>query len=453
MGQETQGAIAPIMIIGGGLAGCEAAWTLVQRGIPVILHEMRPGAMSPAHHTGQLAELVCSNSFKSQDPSTAAGLLKHELRRLGSIVLHTAEHTAVPAGAALAVDRDLFSGAITAALASHPLVEIVREEVAIIPTDRAVIVAAGPLPSERLLEALVQLTGGDHLSFFDAAAPIVEAAALDRRHIFAASRWGKGEGSDYLNIPLTREQYEEFVARLVAAERVEMRDFEQRELFQACQPVEEIARRGVDALRYGALKPIGLTDPITGTRPWAVVQLRQENAAQSAYNLVGFQTNLTFAEQRRVFGSLPGLSEDAFVRFGVMHRNAFIDAPRMLTPTLALRDAPLVRIAGQLSGSEGYLEAAATGLIAALDVVAQLRGESLTPPPTTTALGSLLAYMTDPGTRPYQPMHVNFGIIPPLAERVRGKRERYAAYSQRAVEDLERFLTDSANAPYGGNRV
>lgn len=442
-----------VTIIGAGLAGSEAAWQLAVRGVPVRLIEMRPVRESPAHHTAGFAELVCSNSFKSDDPTTAAGLLKRELAALGSLVLDVARRTSVPAGAALAVDRERFSDEVTRSLEAHPLITVERREATGIPPGD-VIVAAGPLASDALESALTDLVGADRLSFFDAAAPIVDAESLDGRLSFAASRWEKGEGSDYLNCPLDRPQYEAFVSALVAAERSTLKDFERRELFQACQPIEEIARTGPDALRFGALKPIGLTDPNTGTRPWAVVQLRAENRAATAYNLVGFQTNLKFAEQQRVFRLVPALTGAEFLRFGVMHRNSFVDAPRLLTPGMALRTHPHVRIAGQLAGTEGYLEAAGTGLLAAFDVVRQRLGYAPVILPRTTALGALVSYATDPETADYQPMHVNFGLVPPLAERVRGKRSRYAAYAARAAADLGVFLEEnrwlvagSANPP------
>jgi methylenetetrahydrofolate--tRNA-(uracil-5-)-methyltransferase len=424
-----------VTVIGAGLAGSEAAWQLASRGIPVRLIEMRPGTMTPAHHTDRFAELVCSNSFKSADDATAAGVLKREMRALGSFVLATAEATAVPAGAALAVDRDAFSAAVTSAIASHPLISVIRAEADTIP-EGDVILATGPLTSERLEPALSALVGEGRLGFYDAAAPILDAETIDRQVVFAASRWGKGGGDDYLNCPLERDEYERLVAELVAARRAHIQDFERGDLFQACQPVEEIARSGLDALRYGALKPIGLVDPRTGRRPWAVVQLRPENSGGTAYNLVGFQTNLAFSEQRRVFSLIPGLEHADFLRYGVMHRNSFVDAPRLLTPGLALRAHPRVRIAGQLSGTEGYLEAAATGILAALDVVCARRGIEPFALPVSTALGALIGYATDRETAPYQPMHVNFGLVPPLEQRVKGKRERYAAYSQRAADML-----------------
>jgi len=437
---------APVSVIGGGLAGVEAAWQLAVRGIPVILLEMRPERMTPAHHGADLAELVCSNSFKSDDPATAAGLLKRELEDLGSIVLSSARETCVAAGAALAVDRHAFSARLTDLVASQPLIELVRSEASDIPAG-PVIIATGPLTSHAFEPALARVLGTDMLSFYDAAAPVIDALSLDDSVVFAASRYGKGGGADYLNAPMNREEYECFYQALVEANRVEDKDFERKELFSACQPVEEVARSGHDALRFGAMKPVGLVDPRTGERPWAVVQLRAENAARTAYNLVGFQTNLTFPEQRRVFSLIPGLGDADFLRYGVMHRNTFIDAPRLLDSTLALRAIPRIRFAGQLTGTEGYLEAAATGLLAALNTAASLYGEPDVVLPKTTALGSLIAYATDPATERYQPMHVNFGLVPPLERPVRGKRERYAAYAERARADFATWLAARPLAP------
>lgn len=425
----------PVTIIGAGLAGSEAAWQLAIRGIPVRLVEMRPGRSGPAHHTAMFAELVCSNSFKSTDPHTATGLLKTELNALGSLLLEIARRSAVAAGGALAVDRARFSSEVTDTITSHPLIEVIAREATSIP-DGDVIVAAGPLATEPLAQALSELTGSQHLAFYDAAAPIVDADTIDHSTVFPASRWEKGEGADYLNCPMDRERYERFIAELTAADRVTLREFERRDLFQACQPAEEVARTGLDALRYGALKPVGLTDPRTGERPWAVVQLRAENRERTAYNLVGFQTNLTFGAQDRVFRLIPGLENATFLRYGVMHRNTFIDAPRLLSSDLSLRDHPRVRVAGQLSGTEGYLEAIATGLLAGVGVYAARRQHAPLELPTTTALGALIAYATDPGTVDYQPMHVNFGLVPPLKEKVRGKRARYEAYAARAHTDM-----------------
>lgn len=441
-----------VTVIGGGLAGTEAALQLASRGCPVRLFEMRPHTTSPAHHTDSLAELVCSNSLKSQDESTAAGQLKRELTAMGSHALAAAHATAVPAGGALAVDRDDFATRLTELVERNPLIELCREEVTELPEGH-VIVATGPLTSAGFEDVLSTLVGPGRLAFFDAAAPIVDAETIDRTVIFPASRYGKGGGEDYLNCPLDRQEYERLVGSLVDAQRVHAKDFERRELFAACQPAEEIARSGEDALRYGPLKPVGLTDPRTGMRPWAVVQLRAENRMNTAYNLVGFQTNLTFPEQERVFRMIPGLENAEFLRHGVMHRNTFVDAPRLLDASLALRTLPRVRIAGQLSGTEGYLEAVASGLLAALSTLADIRGLPPLVLPATGAFGALIAYATDPATERYQPMHVNWGIVPPLDTRVKGKRERYAAYAARAQADMSTALAAHPLTASGGEQT
>lgn len=429
-----------VTIVGGGLAGSECALQLARRGIAVTLVEQRPAASSPAHHTDRFGELVCSNSLKATRPDSAAGLLKRELAAMGCQLLDLARSCSVPAGGALAVDRDQFSSAVTAAIESDHLITVERREQTELPSGRAVI-AAGPLCSDALYTAIADLVGGSHLSFFDAAAPIVEAESLDRALVFEQSRYGEEGSGDYLNCPMDREEYEAFHAALIEAKRVITRDFEQRELFQACQPVEEIARKGVDALRFGALKPVGLVDPRTGRRPWAAVQLRAENAERTAYNLVGFQTNLTWGEQARVFRMIPGLEHAEFSRFGVMHRNSFVDAPRVLDHTFAI-PGTTIRLAGQITGTEGYVEAMASGLLAAVNTYADLEGLQPLELPRTTALGSLVAYATNPETSPYQPMHVNFGIMVPLDGGRRGKRERYAAYARRACADLTDMLRE-----------
>lgn len=429
-------------VIGGGLAGSEAAWQLAERGFHVSLHEMRPTLASPAHHTSNLAELVCSNSFKSNDPSSAAGTLKAELARLGCRLLQIAHDTAVPAGGALAVDRALFSGTVTEIIERHPNIDLIRNEIRTIPDHEPVVVATGPLSSPGLDTSLSSLVGDGRLAFFDAAAPIVDADTIDRTLVFVASRYEKGDGADYLNCPMDRASYEQFIGELIAAERVTAQAFEHKDLFQACQPIEEVARNGLDAPRFGPLKPVGLTDPATGERPWAVVQLRAENRTGSAYNLVGFQTNLTFSEQRRILRMIPGLGNAEFMRYGVMHRNTFVDAPRILGPTLALRSTPNIYLAGQLAGTEGYTEAIATGLLAALNLTAAVRGDRPLVLPSTTSLGALITYATDPETKKYQPMHVNWGLVPPLTPPVRGKRARYSAYADRALRDLDSFLAD-----------
>lgn len=426
-----------VTIVGGGLAGSECALQLARRGVPVRLFEQRPRGMAPAHHTDRLAELVCSNSLKSMREESAAGLLKYELEQMGSCLMAMAKRSAVPAGGALAVDRDAFSTLVTQAVEAEPLIELVREEVTSIPEGPCVI-AAGPLCSPLLFDALCQLVGTQHLSFFDAAAPIVDAQTIDRSVVFSQSRYEEGAG-DYLNCPMDREEYDRFYDELLGAQRVVSREFETEDLFQACQPVEEVARKGRDTLRYGALKPVGLTDPRTGRRPWAVVQLRPENEQASAYNLVGFQTNLTWKEQARVFRLIPGLEKADFFRYGVMHRNSFVDAPRVLDASFAVPGTS-VRLAGQITGTEGYVEAMASGLLAALNTYADLRGLDRVALPATGALGALVAYATNPQTDPYQPMHVNFGLLPPLEGRRMRKGERYAAYAARAKSDLAAYL-------------
>lgn len=439
-----------VSVVGGGLAGSECALSLASRGIAVRLFEQRPGGTAPAHHTDGLAELVCSNSLKSLKPESAAGLLKAELELMGSALMRIARSCAVPAGGALAVDRNLFSRAVTQAVESDPHIELVREEVTSIPEGR-VVIAAGPLCSPALSAALVELVGGDSLAFFDAAAPVVDAQSLNRDIIFSQSRYERDAIGDYLNCPFDRERYESFWQELVSAQRVVAKDFEERDLFNACQPVEEVARKGVDTLRFGALKPVGITDPQTGRRPWAVVQLRPENAAHTAYNLVGFQTNLTWGEQKRVFRMVPGLEEAEFLRYGVMHRNTFVDAPRTLDHTFGV-PGTTVRLAGQITGTEGYVEAIASGVLAAANVAAEMRGEAAVSLPSTGAFGSLVSYATDPNTYPYQPMHVNFGLVPPLDGGRRSKKDRYAAYAARALADLRAYLEerpDLFSAPDG----
>lgn len=442
-----------VTVVGGGLAGSECALQLARRGIGVLLVEQRPLKASPAHHTGDFAELVCSNSLKSTRHDSAAGLLKEELDALGSSLMAFARQASVPAGGALAVDRQRFSALVSQAIAQEPLIQVERREVTDLPQGPCVI-AAGPLCSQALFDSLCQRLGTQALSFFDAAAPIVDAQTLDRGVVFSQSRYQDGQGGDYLNCPMTREEYDAFYDELVAARRVVLRDFEQRDLFSACQPVEEVARTGRDSLRFGALKPVGLTDPRTGRRPWAAVQLRAENAEGTAYNLVGFQTNLTWGEQARVFRMIPGLQKADFFRYGVMHRNAFVDAPRVLDPSFAIPGTQ-IRLAGQICGTEGYTEAIASGLLAALNTYADLAGLDRVCLPRTGALGSLVAYATNPATQPYQPMHVNFGLVPPLGGPRLKKRDRYQAYAERATRDLRAYLAGRTDllgslAPGGG---
>ncbi len=435
-----------VEIIGGGLAGSEAALQLAQRGVKVRLFEMRPCINTPVHHTDRLAELVCSNSLKSTKPESAAGMLKHEMCCLGSRLYGIARSCSVPAGGALAVNRITFADAVTDAVMQHPLISVCRAEKKTLSSDAdALIVATGPLTSDAFAHALSEATGKRHLSFYDAAAPIVSADSLDQGKLFRQSRYEEGNVGDYLNAPFNKQEYDAFIEELIKAERVVPKEFETQELFQACQPIEEIARRGKDAPRFGSLKPVGLTDPLTDRRPWATLQLRAENEQASCFNLVGFQTNLTFAEQRRVFRMIPGLEHAEFLRYGVMHRNTFVDAPRVLDATLRMKAGsfPLpVYIAGQLAGTEGYCEAIMSGLFAALSVYGRLTGAEIPPMPRDTAFGSLLAYATDETVEDYQPMHVNFGIIEPLSEPVKNKKARYAAYASRGNTSLQEYRAD-----------
>ena len=439
-----------VKILGAGLAGSECALQLASRGITVVLVEMRPETPTAVHKSGNCAELVCSNSLKSTNPASAAGMLKAELAQLGSYVLRAANENAVAAGGALAVDREAFSAQVTRQVEAHPLITLERREARSVQQEckgcSALVLATGPLTSDALAQSLAGITGSSHLAFYDAAAPIVMADSLDFSKLFRQSRYEDGAG-DYLNAPFNKEEYDAFIQALLEAKRVIARDFETKDLFQACQPIEEIARSGHDAPRFGPLKPVGLKDPATGHRPWAALQLRAEDANGGCYNLVGFQTNLTFPEQQRVFRMIPGLEQAEFARYGVMHRNTFIDAPRLLDASLRLRRAeeagcPVpVYVAGQLSGTEGYVEAIRSGLHAALSVSAFLAGGQPVPVPAHMAFGALLAYATNPETVNYQPSHVNFGIMEPFEKRIRNKRERYAAYAQRGAEALAGYCS------------
>ncbi len=444
----------PIHVIGGGLAGTEAAWQVAHAGWPVVLHEMRPQRQSPAHHTAELAELVCSNSFGAQASDRAAGLLHAELRQLSSLVIATADTHAVPAGGALAVDRAVFSRQLTTTLASHSLIELRRDEVTQLPPEGIVVLATGPLTSPALAADLQQFTGLDYLSFFDAASPIVVGESINRDLAFLASRYDKGEAA-YLNCPFNREQYLQFWQALCAAEQAPLKDFEREtaKFFEGCLPIEELARRGEDTMRYGPLKPVGLFDARRGDfrapenrdqRPYAVAQLRQEDKSGQLWNLVGFQTNLRWGEQARVFRLIPGLEQAEFVRMGVMHRNTFINSPQLLQPSLQFRARPTLLAAGQLTGTEGYTAAVAGGWLAGTNAVRLARGQAALTLPETTMSGALVQFITTASPQHFQPMPPNFGLLPPLAERIRNKRERYGAYRDRALAALSTWQHDEA---------
>lgn len=431
-----------ITIIGAGLAGCEAAWQAANRGIAVTLHEMKPEKFSPAHHMPGLAELVCSNSLRGDSLENAVGLLKEELRRCGSLVMEAAEATRVPAGGALAVDRQLFSDYVTRKISSHLLITLEHGEVVDLPSEGIVVVASGPLTSDALADSLSLLTG-DRLYFYDAIAPIVSAESLDMTKVFAASRYGKGDGDDYLNCPLNEAEYLCFVENLVAAEKVPGRGFEKIIHFEGCMPVETMAGRGVETLRFGPMKPVGLPDPRTGAEPHAVIQLRAENREKTMYNLVGFQTKLTYGEQRRVFRMIPGLENVDFVRLGSMHRNTFINSPTLLQPTQQLKGDPRIIFAGQITGVEGYVESAASGFLAGISAACLAR-ETATPlPPPETALGALIGHITNADARHFQPMNVNYGLFPELPGRVK-KKERRQLLAERALTSLEEWLVNLA---------
>lgn len=432
-----------VNVIGAGLAGCEAAFYLAERGIKVTLYEMKPAKKSPAHKSDLFAELVCSNSLKAARIESAAGLLKEEMRRLGSICLESADKFAVPAGGALAVERNGFSEYITQKIKSHPNIEIKYEIVEKIPTDGITIIATGPLTDDALAEDIRNTLGSEYLNFFDAAAPIVSGDSIDMNSAFYQSRYDKGEGDDYINCPLNKEEYEAFHSALISAERAPLKDFEgDVTVYEGCMPIEILASRGTDAIRFGPMKPVGLTDPNTGHRPWAVLQLRKENCEGSMYNLVGFQTNLKFGEQKRVFSMIPALKDAEFMRYGVMHRNSFINSPELLNKNLSLKTNPNVFFAGQLSGVEGYMESAASGILAAINVFSYLSGKNPLILPTTTMLGAIVNYITDPDTKKFQPMGANFGLLPPLETRIRDKKERYGLLAKRGLEDFEKTVKE-----------
>lgn len=433
-----------VKVIGAGLAGCEAAWQLAKAGIETELYEMKPEKYSPAHKYAGFAELVCSNSLKAERIGSAAGMLKEEMRRLGSLIMECAEKTRVSAGGALAVDRERFSDSVTAMIRSDPLIKVIGEEVTEIP-EGDVIIATGPLTSDALAESINKLCG-DYLYFHDAAAPIVTFDSLDMTKCFFASRYGKGE-ADYINCPMNKEEYLNFYSELVNAESAPLHSFDTEEprkdgfkVYEGCMPVEALAKRGEDTMRFGPLKPVGLTDPRTGKRPYAVVQLRAENSHGTLYNLVGFQTNLKFGEQKRVFSMIPGLENAEFMRYGVMHRNTFINSPRLLNEQFNMRVRENLFFAGQITGVEGYIESAASGIFAGLNMARRLSGKDYVSLPETTMLGALSKYISDPTVEKFQPMGCNMGILPELTERIRDKKLRYEKIAERGLEELDRVI-------------
>ena len=427
-----------VKVIGAGLAGSEAAWQLAQRGIRVELYEMKPKKMSPAHHSPDFAELVCSNSFRGDRLENAVGLLKEELRRCGSLIMSCAEATRVEAGGCLAVDRGGFARMVTDKLRSHPNITVIEEEVMEVP-EGPVIVATGPLTSDTMSEAIGKYFGTDYLHFFDAAAPLVTAESVDMEHAWWQSRYDRGT-PDYVNCAMDKEQYEAFVAELVKAEEAEVHGFEDKNVFEGCMPVEVMARRGQDTLRYGPLKPVGLVDPKTGKEPYAVVQLRLDNASGTIYNLVGFQTHLKFGEQKRVFSMIPALANAEFVRYGVMHRNTFLQSPKLLDRYYADRRNPMVAFAGQMTGVEGYVESTASGYLAAVAMAAKIQGKEIPDFPKTTAIGAMGMYVCDESNVNFQPMNINFSIIEPLTQRIRKKAEKNLAIANQSLEVIDGLI-------------
>ncbi|WHX51082.1 methylenetetrahydrofolate--tRNA-(uracil(54)-C(5))-methyltransferase (FADH(2)-oxidizing) TrmFO [Paenibacillus woosongensis] len=431
-----------VTVVGAGLAGSEAAWQLAKRGIPVRLYEMRPVRKTPAHHTDKFAELVCSNSLRANSLTNAVGVLKEEMRMLDSLVIGAADRNAVPAGGALAVDRDGFSGEITRTLREHPLVEVINEEIQEIPEDGIVIIATGPLTSPALSEQIKRLTGEDYFYFYDAAAPIVEKDSIDMNKVYLASRYDKGEAA-YLNCPMTEAEFDAFYEALIHAEVAELKEFEKEIYFDGCMPIEIMMRKGKQTALFGPMKPVGLVNPHDGKLPHAVVQLRQDNAAGTLYNLVGFQTHLKWGEQKRVFSMIPGLENAEFVRYGVMHRNTFINSPKLLEPTYQLKERPRLFFAGQMTGVEGYVESAASGLVAGINAALAVNEQDGIVFPEDTTLGSMARYITTADFKHFQPMNANFGLFPKLDTRYRKKAEKNEALAHRALDSLKTFITDS----------
>ena len=430
-----------INVIGAGLAGCEAAFYIAKKGVPVTLYEMKPKKFSPAHKNKNFAELVCSNSLKAKRLESAAGLLKEEMRMFGSLLMECADLCEVPAGGALAVDREKFSQEVTKRIKENPYITVVEGEICELPKDSINIIATGPLTSDKFAENISKLCGG-FLSFFDAAAPIVTAQSIDFNNAFFASRYDKGDTDDYINCPINKEEYEKFYNELLNAERAEVHEFDKAnpKVYEGCMPVEVMASRGIDTLRFGPLKPVGLRDPRTGHRPWAVVQLRKENKEASLYNLVGFQTNLKFGEQKRVFSMIPALSNAEFMRYGVMHRNTFIDSPRLLNKNLSLKSNNNIFFAGQITGVEGYMESASSGILAAINALNRLFNKEYFVLPRETMMGALTDYITDDTVSRFQPMGANFGILPSLENNIRDKKQRYLALANRSIEKLREIL-------------
>ncbi|RPK30277.1 FADH(2)-oxidizing methylenetetrahydrofolate--tRNA-(uracil(54)-C(5))-methyltransferase TrmFO [Paenibacillus xylanexedens] len=427
-----------VTVIGAGLAGTEAAWQIASRGVRVKLYEMRPVVKTPAHHTDKFAELVCSNSLRANGLTNAVGVLKEEMRMLNSLVLSAADKHAVPAGGALAVDRDGFSGEITSTLHQHPLIEVVNEELTTLPEDGIVVVATGPLTSPALSEQIKALMGEEYFYFYDAAAPIIEKDSIDMNKVYLASRYDKGEAA-YLNCPMTEEEFDVFYEALITAEVAQLKEFEKEIYFEGCMPIEVMMKRGKQTALFGPMKPVGLVNPHTGELPHAVVQLRQDNAAGTLYNLVGFQTHLKWGEQKRVFSLIPGLENAEFVRYGVMHRNTFINSPKLLLPTYQFKERPNLFFAGQMTGVEGYVESAASGLIAGMNAAKAALGQELVVLPVETTLGSMAQYITTADFKHFQPMNANFGLLPKLETKIRNKKEKNEALAQRALDGITSF--------------
>lgn len=427
-----------VTVIGAGLAGSEAAWQIASQGVPVTLYEMRPVRQTPAHHTNQFAELVCSNSLRANGLSNAVGVLKEEMRRLNSIILSSADLHAVPAGGALAVDRDGFSGEITSRLHNHPLIEVRNEEVTEIPQDSITVIATGPLTAPDLSKQIQGLLGEEYFYFYDAAAPIIDKESIDMSKVYLASRYDKGEAA-YLNCPMTEEEFNVFYEAIITAEKAELKEFEKEIYFEGCMPIEVMMSRGKQTALFGPMKPVGLVNPHTGKLPYAVIQLRQDNAAGTLYNMVGFQTHLKWGEQKRVFSLIPGLENAEFVRYGVMHRNTFINSPKLLRPTYQTRNRDSLFFAGQMTGVEGYVESAASGLIAGLNAARLAKGLEPLVLPEHTALGSMAQYITTADFKHFQPMNANFGLFPPLEKRIKNKKEKNEAIANRALDGIEQF--------------